>query len=275
MPGTEAGSGRSIEFGSATENIVLSPAMPKSVIAFILALLSLGSFAALLAGCERGDRAQLLLEAKRADASDATMEKAREIVERRIEALGSSGATVVRRPPNRLLVTLRRAEDVEQVKALVGRSARLEFRLVDLSLAPSEIDSGKAPPGTRILDFAKDGPNPGRIAVRSRPIVTGRMIADAQPCFDPAGQPCVNVRFDDVGTRRFARATRENVGRPFAIVLDDEVISAPAVNEPILGGQAQISGGFTEESANQLAIALRSGALPVDLVVIEERELGP
>jgi preprotein translocase subunit SecD len=99
------------------------------------------------------------------------------------------------------------------------------------------------------------------------------MIVDAQPGLDPAGQSIVNLRFDEAGSRRFARTTRENVGRPFAIALDDVVVSAPNINEPILGGEAQIGGGFTVQSANELAIALRSGALPFDLVVVEERVL--
>lgn len=247
--------------------------MPKSVIPFMLGLLCLGSSAWLLTGCDRGDGAQLILEAKSADASDEAMARTRDIVERRIDALGSSGATVVRQPSNRLLVTLRRAEDAGQVKALVGRSGRLEFRLVDTSVTAGLLDSGEVPPGTRILAFPTDGPD-GRIAVHRRTILTGSMIVDAQPTFEVSGKPSVTVRFDALGSRRFARATRENVGRPFAIVLDNVVISAPAINEPILGGQAQISGNFTVESANQLAIALRSGALPVDLVVIEERVLG-
>jgi preprotein translocase subunit SecD len=246
--------------------------MPKSVITFLLGLLFLGSSASLLTGCDRGDRVQLLLEAERKDAGDEAMDKARDVIERRLGALGASGATVVRQPPNRLLVTFRGAEDTGPIKALIGRSARLDFRLVDTSVAPGQLDAGRAPPGTRFLRFPSDAPN-GRIAVRSRPIVDGSMIVDAQPGFDAAGQPIVNLRFDEVGRRRFARATSENVGRPLAIVLDDVVVSAPAINEPILGGEAQISGNFTAESAKELAIALRSGALPFDLVVVEERRL--
>jgi len=242
--------------------------MPKFAVILMLGLLS----ASLLSGCDRGDRVQLLLEAKRADTSDEAMDRARDIVERRIGALGSSGATVVRQRPNRILVTLPRAEDAAQVKALVGRSGRLDFRLVDTGVTRKQLAGGRAPPGTRILPLPSEGPG-ARIPVRDRPTITASMIVDAQPTFDPAGQPSVNVRFNEAGRLRLARATRENVGRPFAIVLDDEVISAPAINEPILGGQAQISGNFTVESAKALAIALRSGALPVDLVVIEERVL--
>ncbi|HET9638682.1 MAG TPA: hypothetical protein VFP12_05710 [Allosphingosinicella sp.] len=246
--------------------------MPKPVITFMLALLFLGSSASLLTGCDRSDRVQLLLEAKRKDASDEAMDKARDVIERRLGALGSFGATVVRQPQNRILVTLSGGEDVGPIKALIGHSARLNFWLADLSVTPEQIADGEAPPGMRFLAFPSDGPN-GRIAVRGRPIVNGSMIVDAQQAFDSAGQPAVNLRFDALGSRRFARATRENVGRPFAIALDNVVVSAPNINEPILGGQALISGNFTVESANELAIALRSGALPFDLAVVEERVL--
>jgi len=244
--------------------------MPQSVVTLLLGLLFLGSSALLVAGCDRGDRVRLLLEAKRKDASDEAMDKARDVIERRLGAVGASGATVVRQGPNRILATFGRAGDTGSIKALIGRSARLEFRLADTSVTAEQIAGGEAPPGTRFLAFPNDGAN-GRIAVRGRPIVTGSMILDAQPTFDSAGQPAVNLRFDELGSRRFARATRENVGRPFAIVLDDVVVSAPAINEPILGGQAQISGNFTPQSAKELAIALRSGALPFDLIVVEER----
>ncbi|HEX8062590.1 MAG TPA: hypothetical protein VF535_05190 [Allosphingosinicella sp.] len=245
---------------------------PGPVIAFVLGLLLLGSSASLLAGCDGGERVQLLLEAKRKDASGEAMDKARDVIERRLGAAGASGATVVRQGPNRILATFGAVGDTGPIKALIGRSARLDVWLVDLSATPEQIAAGEAPPGTRLLAFPGEGPD-GRIAVRGRPIVNGSMIADARSGFDPAGQPVVNLRFDDLGSRRFARATRENVGRPFAIALDDVVVSAPDVNEPILGGEAMISGNFTVESARELAIALRSGALPFDLVVVEERRL--
>jgi preprotein translocase subunit SecD len=107
-------------------------------------------------------------------------------------------------------------------------------------------------------------------------MVTGDRITDASQGFDPqGGAPVVNIRFDNPGSLSFGRATQTNVGKPFAIVLDNVVISAPRINEPILGGQAQISGGFTVESANELAISLRSGRLPVELTVVEERTVGP
>ncbi|HEU0099774.1 MAG TPA: hypothetical protein VFQ67_13500 [Allosphingosinicella sp.] len=246
--------------------------MPKLVATFRLGLLLLGGSASLLTGCDRGDRVQLLLEAKRKDASDEAMDKARAVVERRLEALGSSRATVVRQPGNRILVTLSAGEDTAPIKALIGRSARLDFRLVDPGVTAAQIAAGEAPPGTRFLRFPGGGAD-GRIAVRGRSIVNGSMIADAQQTFDSSGRPAVTLTFDALGSRRFARATRDNVGRPFAIALDDVVVSAPNINEPILGGQAVISGDFTVESASELAIALRSGALPLDLVVVAERRV--
>jgi len=106
-------------------------------------------------------------------------------------------------------------------------------------------------------------------------MVSGDQLTDAQQSFDQDGRPDINIKFNTAGARRFGRTTQENVGKPFAIILDDKVLSAPNINEPILGGQAQISGNFTVESANQLAVSLASGKLPVKLNVIEERTVGP
>jgi preprotein translocase subunit SecD len=248
--------------------------MLKPIMALMLGMLSLGSVASWLPpGCVRADEVQLLLEAERTDAaSDEAMERTREIIERRIAALGGPGATVARQGANRIVVRLGRREDAEQVKLLAARPGRLEFRLVDENVTSEQVESGRAPPLSQILPTAEGGPD-GRVAVQRRAIVTGRMIADARADFDEMGLPAVTIRFDATGTRRFARATQENVGRHFAIVLDDVVLSAPVINEPILGGTAQISGSFTVETANQLAIALRSGPLPIRLVVVEERVL--
>jgi preprotein translocase subunit SecD len=166
-------------------------------------------------------------------------------------------------------------QDPEALKRLIGRTARLEFKLVDASVTREQLESGRAPIGSQILPYAEGGPN-GRIAVQRRAIITGDQIADARQGFDPQdGSPVVNITFDSAGSHRFARVTQENVNKPFAIVLDNVVISAPNINEPILGGTAQIKGSFTVDSANQLAISLRSGRLPVTLSVIEERTVGP
>jgi preprotein translocase subunit SecD len=115
----------------------------------------------------------------------------------------------------------------------------------------------------------------GNIAVKRRVMVSGDQLVDAKQSFDQDGRAVVSISFNTAGARRFGRVTQENVNKPFAIILDDKVLSAPNINEPILGGQAQISGNFTVETANQLAVSLASGKLPVKLNVIEERTIGP
>jgi preprotein translocase subunit SecD len=106
-------------------------------------------------------------------------------------------------------------------------------------------------------------------------MVSGDQLTDAKQSFDQQGQPDIDITFNTAGARRFGRVTQENVGKPFAIILDDKILSAPNINEPILGGRAQISGNFTVQSAHDLAVSLSSGKLPVKLNVIEERSIGP
>ncbi len=208
-------------------------------------------------------------------AIDQAMEVARDVIDRRINATGTVEPTIIRQGDNRIVVQVPGLQDPEALKALIGRTARLEFKLVDQSVSAEQLQSGRAPVGSQILPYAEGGPG-GRIAVQRRAIITGDQIADAQQAFDPQdGRPVVTIRFDGTGSRRFARVTQENVNKPFAIILDNIVISAPNINEPILGGTAQIAGSFTVETANQLAISLRSGRLPVELHVIEERTVGP
>jgi preprotein translocase subunit SecD len=208
-------------------------------------------------------------------AIDSAMSVAREVIDRRINALGTLEPTIIRQGTSRIVVQVPGLQDPEALKSLIGRTARLEFKLVDPNVTREQIDSGHAPIGSQILPYAEGGPG-ARIAVQRRAIITGDQIADAQQRFDQQdGRPVVSITFDTAGSHRFARVTQENVHKPFAIILDNVVISAPNINEPILGGQAQIAGSFTVETANQLAISLRSGRLPVELHVIEERTVGP
>ena len=207
-------------------------------------------------------------------AVNQAMDVARDVIDRRINALGTLEPTIIRQGSTRIVVQVPGLQDPEALKQLIGRTARLEFKLVDLTATPEQLESGRAPVGSQVLPYPEGGEG-ARIAVQRRAIITGDQIADAQQGFDQQdGRPVVNITFDGTGSRRFARVTQENVGRPFAIILDGIVISAPNINEPILGGQAQISGSFTVETANQLAISLRSGRLPVDLAVVEERTVG-
>ena len=160
------------------------------------------------------------------------------------------------------------------LKALLGKTAKLEFKLVDEAADPVQVARGIAPGTDQILRYVEAGQ--GSIAVKRSAIVNGEMLTDARQAFDPQdNKPIVNFTFNAQGGRRFAKVTQENTGKRFAIILDNEVISAPVINTPILGGAGYIQGSFTTESANALAIALRSGKLSVPLKVIEERTVGP
>ncbi|TKD53216.1 protein translocase subunit SecD [Sphingomonas baiyangensis] len=208
-----------------------------------------------------------------AQATEQAMVDATEVVRRRVDELGTREPTIIRQGTNRIVVQVPGLQDPQQLKALLGRTAVLEFKLVDTRADPQAIARGQAPIGSEILPYPSAG---APIAVQRSTIISGDQIADARQEYDPqTGAPIVGIRFNAEGGRRFARTTQENVGRPFAIIVDDTVISAPNINEQILGGAASISGGFTVESANELAIALRSGKLPVDLAVIEESTISP
>lgn len=199
------------------------------------------------------------------------LDTAREVVSKRIDPTGTSEATVIRQGSNRILVQVPGLQDPEGLKALLGKTAKLEFKLVDLTADDAQVAAGRAPPGSQILPYPGNPAGIPFIAVKRRVMVSGDELIDAQTGNDAqSNEPIVNIRFDGQGGRRFARVTQENTGKPFAMILDGVVLSAPNINEPILGGQAQISGNFTTESAQQLAISLRSGKLPVALKVVEE-----
>jgi len=203
------------------------------------------------------------------------MESATEVVRKRIDALGTREPTIIRQGDTRIVVQVPGLADPEELKALLGQTAKLEFKLVDQSALPTDVAAGVAPPGSQIYPYVEDSPFAGTsIAVRRLGGIRGDSLTGATPGVDPqSNESVVNIQFDTDGGRKFAKLTSENVNKPFAIILDGEVLSAPNINEPITGGQAQISGSFTPETANQLAISLRSGALPVDLTVIEERSV--
>jgi preprotein translocase subunit SecD len=203
-----------------------------------------------------------------ANALKNSLTVARDVVRRRIDPGGTKEITVINQGERRIFVQVPGVEDPEALKQLIGQTARLEFKLVALDADPAQVAAGRAPPGAQVLPMA-DGT--GAIAVQRRVMVSGDQLIDAKQSFDQDGQPVVSITFNAAGARRFGRTTQENTGKPFAIILDDEVLSAPNINEPILGGQAQISGQFTVESANALAVSLASGKLPVKLNVVEER----
>ncbi|MEC7817409.1 MAG: protein translocase subunit SecD [Pseudomonadota bacterium] len=205
------------------------------------------------------------------------MDSATEVVRKRIDALGTREPTIIRQGDSRIVVQVPGLQDPDALKELLGQTARLEFKLVDQTALPSDVAAGVAPPGSEIVPYAETTAQAGTsLAVRRLGGIRGDNLVGAQQTFDPqTNEPVVSITFDQQGGARFANLTRENVNKPFAIILDGKVLSAPNINEPILGGSASISGGFTTETANNLAISLRSGALPVDLAVIEERTVGP
>jgi preprotein translocase subunit SecD len=207
-------------------------------------------------------------------AVDGAMQTATEVVRKRIDELGTREPNIVREGKDRILVQVPGLQDPAGLKALLGKTAKLEFKLVDLSADPASIAAGRAPPGSQILPYPGNPGGAPVIAVQRRVIISGDDLIDAQIGNDQNQQPIVSIKFNSEGGRKFARVTQENVNKPFAMILDGVVLSAPNINEPILGGNAQISGNFTVDSANQLAIALRSGKLPFDLKVIEERTVG-
>jgi preprotein translocase subunit SecD len=197
-----------------------------------------------------------------------------QIIERRVNELGTVEPLIQREGSDRILVQVPGLQDPSRLKQLLGKTAKLDFHMVDTSVPAQEAAQGRVPPDDEILYSASQPRIP--YLVEKRVLVSGADLTDAQPGFDPrTSEPVVNFRFNTSGARKFARVTQENVGKPFAIVLDNQVISAPVIREPILGGSGQISGNFTVQSANDLAILLRAGALPAPLTIIEERTVGP
>ena len=198
-----------------------------------------------------------------------------EIVRRRIDETGVREPTIQRQGDDRILVQLPGVDDPDRVKSLLGQTAKMVFRLVDVSTSVREAAAGRVPPGSELLKplMTEDG-EASAYLVKKRVMVSGEHLIDAQATFQE-GQPVVSFRFDTSGAKRFGKVTTENVNRPFAIVLDSKVISAPVIREPILGGTGIISGNFTVRTANDLALLLRAGALPAPLTVLEERTVGP
>jgi preprotein translocase subunit SecD len=215
-------------------------------------------------------------EAAIAEMQDAAVRQSLEIVRRRIDEVGTREPTIQRQGENRILVQVPGEKDPESIKRLLGQTAQLSFHLVDLDTSFEQALAGNLPPGSELMEMQESGQpgEPGQIVVRKRVEVSGESLTDAQPTFQD-NQPVVSFRFDSVGARKFGDITRDNVDRLLAIVLDDKVISAPRINEPILGGSGVISGNFTTQSANELAVLLRAGALPAPLNIIEERSVGP
>jgi protein-export membrane protein SecD len=190
------------------------------------------------------------------------------VIDRRLKDLGVR-FEVQPQDNNRILLRLAKSVDPRRVIEVITRGGRLQFRLIETHLTPEQAVRGEPPPHAEELHGRDDQRT---YLVNKRSVLTGRDLVDARAAFDArSNEPVINFRFSADGARRFAQVTQENVGRPFAIVFDNEVISAPIIREPILGGNGQISGSFKVEEANDMAILLRAGELPGKLTLIEQR----
>jgi SecD/SecF fusion protein len=210
-----------------------------------------------------------LTEAGINERMSAAVEQSLEIIRRRVDQVGVAEPLIQRVGGDRILVQLPGLQDPTRLRQLLGSTAQMSFHMVDQTVDPN----GIAPRGVTILPGANDS---GRYAVEDRVAISGDRLADAKAGFDQrTNEPIVSFSFDTTGARQFADITQANVGKPFAIVLDGKVLTAPVIREPIIGGQGQISGSFNPQEATVLSALLRSGALPAPLTIIEERTVGP
>jgi len=200
---------------------------------------------------------------------DQAISQSIEVVRRRVDELGTLEPIIQRQGEDRILLQVPGFEDPERLKAIIGKTAKMTFHLVDVTEVPRK---GMRPPPDSLLLPGDSDPNQLYL-VKKRIEVGGEDLVDAQPTLQD-GQAVVSFRFNARGARRFGNTTRHNVGKPFAIVLDGKVISAPVIREPILGGAGIITGGFTSKTAGDLALLLRAGALPAPLQPVEERTVG-
>lgn len=202
------------------------------------------------------------------------VDQSMEVIRRRIDQLGTTEPIIQREGQDRVLVQVPGLEDPQRLKDLLQQTAAMSFHLLCEEMSVDEALRTRPPAGCFLANSIDEPVQP--YLLQTRAAIQGDQLADAQPGFDQNTQEAiVQFRLNTSGATAFARITTENVGRPFAIVLDDDVISAPVINEPILGGSGQIAGQFTPELANDLSILLRAGALPADLTIVEERTVGP
>lgn len=227
-----------------------------------------------------GDRIVIeMTEPQKVERRVSAVQQSIEIIRRRIDETGVREPTIQRQGDDRIIVQLPGIDDPERVKDLLGQTAKMSFHLVDIQNSVEEALAGRVPPGSMLLPMIEGAAGPGNlnaILVKKRVAVSGENLVDAQPSFDGRdNQPVVSFRFDTIGAKKFGKVTTDNVRRPFAIVLDGQVLSAPVIQEPILGGSGQISGSFSIQDTQDLSLLLRAGALPAPLTILEERTVGP
>lgn len=215
-----------------------------------------------------------------AETRQRAVQQSLEIIRRRVDQTGTTEPNIFQAGNDQIVVQLPGVNDPERLKSLLGTTAKLSFRFIDEETSLEAAMAGRGRASSEVLPGDRPDPRSGgqvpRYVVEKRVMVSGESLTNAQPNFNSQdGQWVVSFTFDSVGGRRFAEATTQHVGRLFAIILDGKVISAPVIREPITGGRGQISGSFTAQSANDLAILLRAGALPAPLTILEERTIGP
>ena len=207
--------------------------------------------------------------------SQKAVEQSIEKIRRRVDELGTKEPSITTQGLNRIVVEAPGESDPERLKAVIGKTAKLTFQAVDDAVTAEDQAAGRVPPDDQVLPYDPSSNQTGVVVVKKRPVVSGEMLTNASQGFDSqTGGAVVEMRFNGVGAQRFGQYTAENVGKLFAIVLDGKVLSAPRINGPIPGGSGQITGNFTPQSANDLAVLLRAGALPAKLNPIEQRSVG-
>ena len=211
-----------------------------------------------------------LSEAEREATDDRTMQQSLEIIRRRVDEAGTREPTIQRQGADRILIQVPGIGSAQELKALIGTTARLTFH----SVVRQTGDGAARVDADQLLHPSMDEDGVFYVLDRT-PVVTGDDLTDSQPGFDQNNSPAVTFRFNPSGARAFGVYTAQNVGAPFAIVLDEEVVTAPRINEAITGGSGQITGNFSVEEANRLSILLRAGALPAEMTFLEERTIGP
>ncbi|MEO5366210.1 MAG: protein translocase subunit SecD [Magnetococcus sp. WYHC-3] len=227
-----------------------------------------------------GDLTLTLSEAEARELRRYAVEQAIQTIRSRIDEFGVAEPTIQKQGTERILVQLPGLQDPERAKKLIGRTARLEFKLVDEEGDLPAALEGRVPPGDVVL-YGQEKSGSGQpvrqpYLLKKRTVLSGDRLQDARMGFDQQfNQAIVNIDFDRQGARQFARLTGENTHKRMAIVLDDVVYSAPVIQEKIEGGRARITGSFSPEEANDLAIVLRAGALPAPVTIMEERTVGP
>ena len=219
---------------------------------------------------EQGEIVIQLSEAERQATDDRTIQQSLEIIRRRVDEVGTREPTIQRQGEDRILIQVPGIGSAAELKALIGTTAKLTFHPV----VGRTTDAGASPGARNRLLPSMDEPGNYYI-IEETPVVTGEELVDAQPAFDQNNRPAVNFRFNPSGARKFGDYTAANIGAPFAIVLDEEVISAPVIQSHIPGGSGIITGRFTVEESTQLAVLLRAGALPAEMIFLEERTIGP